>query len=319
MNATEAQSIAGQLRALARRLEELHAENPNAGMRSRQRTGKDDRPLVMVGGMDARAEQIFRCIAGTAERLLKSVGLMDVEIEDWGYAGFVRFVAETAGKKSGHGLGFVLPPGVFRHAALALEMAASKLEATVPSGPAVDPALPRLASIFAAMAPPWHTLRQLPTNLEMSQTTPPTCQEANEAEAVPRSEAEAIPKSFAPPEGPSCYTDQPPGCATPIEPQQEVPESRRAALEKLPRAAQMAYWSFRYTESKVGRQLKDREAWDLLREEGLPAKNRFADYELPEFDTWARYLRQARESLGEQKYSPRGSRAARSVVRRRDL
>jgi hypothetical protein len=70
-------------------------------------------------------------------------------------------------------------------------------------------------------------------------------------------------------------------------------------------------------ESKKERRLTDQEAYDLLREEGFPENaNELTDYRLPAFDTWGRYLRQARGLTGEQKYTRRRGRpVGKSIVK----
>src|SRR5262249_19239022 len=85
-------------------------------------------------------------------------------------------------------------------------------------------------------------------------------------------------------------------------------------------AAHKAYLSFEYAESKAGKCLKHRDAYDLIKEEGIPEDKgklgELIDYELPDYNTWTRYLRQARNVLSEQKNTPRGGRQTRkSIVR----
>jgi hypothetical protein len=98
-----------------------------------------------------------------------------------------------------------------------------------------------------------------------------------------------------------------------------------AKLESLDPADRKAYLAFQAIESKEGRRLKDREAFDLLKEHGLPDEARdsgeLTDYELPfGFDTWARQLRFARRELGEQKNTRRAGRVAgKSIVRHNEI
>jgi hypothetical protein len=88
----------------------------------------------------------------------------------------------------------------------------------------------------------------------------------------------------------------------------------------LPLASRKAYLAFEWVQSKARKKLEDKEAWDLLKEEGIPSDagnaGELTDYKPPAFDTWARELRTARSALGEQKYTARGGRArGRSIVR----
>jgi len=89
-------------------------------------------------------------------------------------------------------------------------------------------------------------------------------------------------------------------------------------VDDLPKAVRCAYWSFEAVEKKAGRSLEDREAWDLLNEKGLPDLPELSAYKLPAFDTWSRYLRDARKARGEQKYSPRAGREGGSSIARHD-
>jgi hypothetical protein len=72
--------------------------------------------------------------------------------------------------------------------------------------------------------------------------------------------------------------------------------------------------------AKEGKPLEDQEAYTLLKEKGIPTgageRGELAEYQLPAFATWARYLRDARKVLNEQKYSRRRGRPhGPSVVR----
>jgi hypothetical protein len=93
--------------------------------------------------------------------------------------------------------------------------------------------------------------------------------------------------------------------------------ARKRAFQALELAVKKAYLAFDYAESKAEGKLEDKEAYQLLKEEGIPQENSglLANYELPDFGTWTRYLRKAREALGEQKYQRRGrARPTRSIV-----
>ncbi|MFL5341880.1 MAG: hypothetical protein ACJ8F7_17175, partial [Gemmataceae bacterium] len=95
---------------------------------------------------------------------------------------------------------------------------------------------------------------------------------------------------------------------------------RAAILKGLAPAVRLAYLAFSYAESKKGRCLQDRDAYEFLTDEGIPDdagdKGDLADYRLPAFDTWSRYLREARKALDEGKYSPRGGRRTGSSIAR---
>lgn len=93
---------------------------------------------------------------------------------------------------------------------------------------------------------------------------------------------------------------------------------RDKAFQKLERAVRQAYLSYQFAESKRGCRLEDKEAYDLLVEEGISTDQgnlgELIDYSLPNFQTWSRQLRDARKALREQKYNRRGRRPARSIV-----
>ncbi len=113
-------------------------------------------------------------------------------------------------------------------------------------------------------------------------------------------------------------------------PEQPVPDpdaNKKKILEGLQPADRKAYWAFHYVATRLERRpdrLQDREAYDWLKEHGIDANKgdvgELADYELPAFDTWAKQLRNARNPLGEQKYTRRAGRAAgRSIVSGREI
>lgn len=102
---------------------------------------------------------------------------------------------------------------------------------------------------------------------------------------------------------------------------QETPTGSSIAPAVLPRRLMLAWLSYGAAEHRAGRRLTDGEAYKLLREEGFPDDDpRFGelgDYEPGAFETWSRYLREARKLLGEQKYTPRVGRVTgKSAVRR---
>jgi len=99
---------------------------------------------------------------------------------------------------------------------------------------------------------------------------------------------------------------------------------REAKLKALQPAARKAYFTFLAAEANAGKRLDDREAYDRLKEQGLPDNagdlGEMTDYTLPEFDTWSRHLRTARNAVGEQKYTRRAGRPlGRSIVKAHEL
>jgi hypothetical protein len=87
---------------------------------------------------------------------------------------------------------------------------------------------------------------------------------------------------------------------------------RDELIRQMQPAVRIAYLAFCFAESKAGRRLEDREAYNLFREEGISGaegdQGELADYTLPDVDTWVRYLGKARKILGEQKYTRRTGR-----------
>jgi hypothetical protein len=99
-----------------------------------------------------------------------------------------------------------------------------------------------------------------------------------------------------------------------------TPVGRAERIRQLKRGPRLAWLSFSYVESKAGKPLLDREAYDLFEEEGVSDRAEDAreleDYELPGFETWARYLREARKVFGQGKYTPRAGRQfGKSIVK----
>ena len=74
-----------------------------------------------------------------------------------------------------------------------------------------------------------------------------------------------------------------------------------------------AYESFELAERNAGHKLTSKQAYEWLRENGP------AHYRMPTFQTWNRYVRQARTSRGQQKNTPRGGRTGRSIASAHDL
>lgn len=87
-------------------------------------------------------------------------------------------------------------------------------------------------------------------------------------------------------------------------------------LERLPDRVRRAYAQYLFAmkqyEGEAGGQPTDRELYAWLK--------RRSEERLPAFETWVRYVRQARQALGEQKNSPRAGREhGRSIVSCHDI
>jgi hypothetical protein len=99
-----------------------------------------------------------------------------------------------------------------------------------------------------------------------------------------------------------------------------VAEKTKAQKQGLEPAASKAYSAFGVAEFQARKPLADYEAYQLLKEKGIPENvgegGELTDYRLPSFETWARHLRTARNTLGQQKYTRRAGRPlGKSVVR----
>lgn len=87
--------------------------------------------------------------------------------------------------------------------------------------------------------------------------------------------------------------------------------------QHLTPAARNAYFSFQCAELAMGRRLTDREAYDWIKKNGIPdscGSKELSDYNPPDFETWSRYLRIARQQLHLQKNTSRLGRTGRSIV-----
>jgi len=74
---------------------------------------------------------------------------------------------------------------------------------------------------------------------------------------------------------------------------------------RLPTAWDRAYQSYRMTTEEDPSLETDKEVYHYIRKNGC---NLYEDGDLPEFETWARYVRRARRVRGEQKHHPRAGR-----------
>jgi hypothetical protein len=102
-----------------------------------------------------------------------------------------------------------------------------------------------------------------------------------------------------------------------------TPPEREQRIGNLKKAVRRAWRSFELAALKAGKRLDDlksRDAYALLKEldcqDDPDTHVELADYKLPSLDTWVRYVRKARNALGEQKSSTRRGRPhGKSIVR----
>ncbi len=104
----------------------------------------------------------------------------------------------------------------------------------------------------------------------------------------------------------------------------DVKFDRVEAKKNLTQQESRAFLYYELAEKEAGKRLKDREAYDLLKENGISGEgaeeSELSDNELPAFDTWSRYLRSARKKRGQQKNNRRSGRTTgRSVVRHDEI
>jgi len=103
--------------------------------------------------------------------------------------------------------------------------------------------------------------------------------------------------------------DAPPWPAITEQVEAETAEPIGDDVGKLPRHIEFAYRSFELAAAEEwDHEPTDREYHDWLKENGP------ADYGLPIFHTWVRYVRKGREHYGTRKNIPRGGRTGRSMV-----
>jgi hypothetical protein len=112
---------------------------------------------------------------------------------------------------------------------------------------------------------------------------------------------------------------RPPASDTPTSGEAKQPEA--SDLSALKPCERKAYLAHQYAEMKLGRRLRDREAWEYLDEHGIGDDGEgLTGYDLL-LDTFRDYMNRARRKLGEPKYTPRAGRAdgARSVRKWSDI
>lgn len=100
----------------------------------------------------------------------------------------------------------------------------------------------------------------------------------------------------------------------------DAPSSGSKNLQKCKR---LAYRAFQFAESRLERTLEDREAWEYLKEHGIPKDHDdlqdLHSYELPSFETFTTYLSHARRALDDLKYDKGNRRQSKSVVKQSEI
>lgn len=74
-----------------------------------------------------------------------------------------------------------------------------------------------------------------------------------------------------------------------------------------------AFQAYKVAEKSLSAKCTDKQAYDWLKD------NAIADYDLPAFETWAKYVRKARKYYGDSKNTPRGGRTGLSVKSSNDI
>jgi hypothetical protein len=102
------------------------------------------------------------------------------------------------------------------------------------------------------------------------------------------------------------------------------PAEKQAILAHLEPHIRKAYFAFQYAQTMRERRLEDREAYDWLKEHDIDQDKgdvgELAEYKLPDFDNFRRYVSAARKPLGENKYTRRGVRpTGRSIARSHEI
>ncbi|MGH7179422.1 MAG: hypothetical protein ACREJC_18745, partial [Tepidisphaeraceae bacterium] len=97
----------------------------------------------------------------------------------------------------------------------------------------------------------------------------------------------------------------------PAEPQRHAKQHHEQGVPSIPAPALRASQQYTQGVQQAGKALTDQEAYDYVKEHIADSPD-----ELPDFEVWARHLREHRRLTGTQKNKPRGGRAAaaRSVV-----
>lgn len=86
-----------------------------------------------------------------------------------------------------------------------------------------------------------------------------------------------------------------------------------AIVSDMPKRFRLAYLAAKYAEENQNKELSDRDAYDWLAENGAD------DYSLPVFDTFTRYLTNARNLTDEQRKTSTQGRKGRSLVMQSEL
>ena len=94
-------------------------------------------------------------------------------------------------------------------------------------------------------------------------------------------------------------------------------DPRQNADAKLPERFEDAYEGYKLAAATLGGNPTDKQAYEWV-QDAVKAKG-YSEEQLPDFETWQRYLRGARRHYGEQKNSPRYGRTGRSIVSQADI
>ena len=94
-------------------------------------------------------------------------------------------------------------------------------------------------------------------------------------------------------------------------------DDKSTTVDELRRGEKKALYAYNVAEQRNDRELTDIEAHRWLKEHIAASDHGDeSDYNLPSFDTWSRYLRQARRKLGQSKYHRQADRTSgRSIVK----
>jgi len=90
--------------------------------------------------------------------------------------------------------------------------------------------------------------------------------------------------------------------------------NNESQFDKLPRSQKLAYLAAEYAEITLGKELKDKEAWDYLNNYGFGDYDHLNEYQLPSIDTFSTYLSRARKALGTRRYTRKHGRFGRSII-----
>jgi hypothetical protein len=89
---------------------------------------------------------------------------------------------------------------------------------------------------------------------------------------------------------------------------EELSGSADQCNRQLKSVYEQAYCAYEVAVTRLGQEPTDRKAWEYLKEFGP------AEYKLPDFKTFSRYLRKARQHYGTRKHNRRLGRTGRSLI-----